>query len=63
MPEEINEDASCFGEFGKRTRCDTCKFRLTCKELTENKCSKKEYNMRYKGKYIERGKYRKRDKW
>jgi len=62
MSEEEKEELYyfCFGEYGKFEKCEMCKLREQCKEVTTDLQEGLYY--RYKGKYKGRGKRRKRDK-
>lgn len=62
VPSEITEcNGECFGEYGSRIYCSTCKFRLACKNFTKQK--RESLYRRYKGKHKGRGKFRKRDRY
>lgn len=54
-----NDDYSCFGEYGSRTRCETCKNRGTCKSFTHEK--QQAIYLKAKMKYHGKGKWRRKD--
>jgi len=51
-PSSEDEDFSCFGEYGSRVKCPTCKQCLTCKNFTHEKQEAiyKKKTSKYKGK-------------
>jgi len=54
-----NNDFSCFGEYGSRWQCETCKNAGTCKNFTLGR--RKTIYLKAKMKYHGRGKWRRKD--
>lgn len=58
MDDESNGE--CFGEYGSRVNCPTCRFAGTCKQFTN---AEREVSIRNQGKYKGRGKERPKNKY
>jgi len=54
-----NNDFTCFGEYGSRWYCETCKNAGTCKNFTYEK--RKAIYLKNKMKYHGKGKWRRKD--